>query len=69
MFFCFGENSTSGGQLGIGKTVEDAILAWSECKDMKAAIAAYQIHGPKIVEGEERNVTITAVTTYTMAVK
>lgn len=58
MFFVFGENNKSGGAVGKGETVMEAIQNWSSAGPAGECFQEFAEWQPVIVEGEEREVEI-----------
>lgn len=58
MFYCIGENSTESGCMGVGETIEAAILDWSSDSDISEAISEFRQYDPTIVEGKAIEVSL-----------
>ena len=58
MFYCIGENSTESGYMGVGETIEAAILDWASDSDISEAISEFRQYDPVIIEGAPIEVSI-----------
>lgn len=58
MFYCIGENDSINGAIGIGQTIQDAIINWASTADILDAITEFKQCNPRIIEGTEIEVSV-----------